>query len=149
MPRNGQHLELRQALTEDDEHARGDLAGRLAGIAQEFRRLGLDVELVTAELDTVLPAPVNQALIRATREALTNVRSHAGVDRAIVRAASALGGVQIVIRDHGCGFDMRAPAIGYGLEHSIRRRLEQVGASAQIWSAPGRGTRVRLQWRPQ
>ena len=55
--------------------------------------------------------------------------------------------VQIEVRDQGRGF---VPAIteGRGLSHSVVGRLEDVGGHAEIISAPGAGTRVRLTWSP-
>jgi signal transduction histidine kinase len=43
------------------------------------------------------------------------------------------------VRDDGCGFDVASGGRGYGLE-GMRTRLEQVGGSARVRSAPGAGT---------
>jgi signal transduction histidine kinase len=143
----GQASELRAALQQDDTRVEGDLLGELQVLAQGFCQRGLRVELVTAELDAEPPAPVTQALVGAAREALTNTAKHAGVAHAVVRASSSARGVEIVVRDQGRGFDPTVVTDGFGLDHSIRQRMSEVGGGAEIWSAPGRGTRIRVWWR--
>ena len=141
-----QQEELRELLAQDDERIRGDLASQLGVLVREFLVRGLNVELVAAELATDPPAPITAALVGAVREALANVRKHAGVDRAVVRVASSPERGELVVRDRGCGFDPSAWTAGYGLKNSIRQRVEAVGGRVQVWSAPGQGTRVRLWW---
>ncbi|MGH8896747.1 MAG: ATP-binding protein [Egibacteraceae bacterium] len=139
-----QERELRAALDQEDVYARSGLAGGLKVLATEFGEQRLRVELVTAELNTDPPTPITQALIGAVRESLTNVAKHAGVTHAAVRAASAADGVEIVVRDHGRGFDLNAATDGFGITHSIKQRMTEVGGHAEVWSAPGQGTCIRL-----
>jgi signal transduction histidine kinase len=113
---------------------------------QEFRVGGLQVELVVAELAGDPPAPVTEALLGAAREALTNVRKHATVGQAVLRAAGTDEAVEVVVRDQGGGFDPGLAGGGYGLANSVTARVCEAGGDAAIWSAPGRGTRVRLWW---
>ncbi|MGH8896751.1 MAG: sensor histidine kinase [Egibacteraceae bacterium] len=141
--------DLRATLDQEDARARGGLAEQLEMLATEFRGLGLRVELVTAELDVDPPAPVTQALVGAAREALANVTKHAAVPHAVVRAANSAEGVEVVVRDQGLGFESTALTTGQESSHSIRQRMAAVGGDAEVWSAPGRGTRVRLRWRPR
>ncbi|MGH8896749.1 MAG: sensor histidine kinase [Egibacteraceae bacterium] len=135
---------LRAALDQANVHARSGLAGGLEALATEFQGRGLRVELVTAEFNADPSTPVTQALVGAAREALTNVTKHADVTRAVVRAASSAKGIEVEVHDHGRGFDLNAATNGFGLTNSIRQRMAAVGGSAQVWSAPDRGTRVRL-----
>lgn len=90
---------------------------------------------------------VRAALSAATREALRNAALHSGVEVATVDLSVRNLAVQIEVRDQGRGF---VPAIteGRGLSHSVVGRLEDVGGHAEIISAPGAGTRVRLTWSP-
>jgi signal transduction histidine kinase len=55
--------------------------------------------------------------------------------------------VQITVRDHGVGFDVRQTGPGFGLRQSVIARLEEVDGTVSVWSEPGRGTRVTL-WAP-
>ncbi|MGH8896750.1 MAG: sensor histidine kinase [Egibacteraceae bacterium] len=138
--------DLRTELDQADARARGGLAGGLEALATEFRGMGLRVELLTAELDSDPPAPVTEALVRAAREALTNVTKHAGVAHVVVRAANSADWVEVTVRDQGRGFDPQALTSGYGLAHAVRQRMVDVGGEAEVWSAQGRGVRVRLRW---
>jgi signal transduction histidine kinase len=54
--------------------------------------------------------------------------------------------VSLWIRDRGAGFDPDGVAPDRrGLADSIRGRMERVGGSATIVSAPGEGTEVELR----
>src|SRR6266498_4036330 len=142
-----QATELRAVLREDTAR-QGGLTGGLHALTEEFLRRGLHTELVTGGLDRDPPTAVAAALIGATREALTNVAKHAGTGRAVVRAVSRPDGVEVIVRDHGRGFDLETEHHGFGVERSITSRMHEVGGRAELWSAPGRGTRVTL-WGPR
>jgi signal transduction histidine kinase len=141
-----QAQELRAVLSEDRAAATGGLDVRLRALAGRFQRHGLAIDLTSAMgsgLDP--PGEVLDAVEGAVREALTNVAKHAGVTRAAVQAATTGDGMEVTVCDHGRGFDPAAVTGGYGLAGSIRARMAQVGGTAEVWSAPGRGTRVRLR----
>jgi signal transduction histidine kinase len=53
----------------------------------------------------------------------------------------------VIARDHGTGFDADTVPAGFGITNSITARLVEVGGSAKIESAPGKGTRVTM-WVP-
>jgi hypothetical protein len=118
------------------------------------------VALLRADLDAVhlavdldgprelpLPFAVARAFADAAREALNNVRRHAGVDRAVVRLRHDSASVRLDVVDEGPGFPVEdVPATRRGLRHSVHGRMSRVGGSATIISAPGAGTVVRLEW---
>jgi signal transduction histidine kinase len=133
---------LKSALTADDTY-NGGLADDLQRLAREYHGQ-LQVDLVTSQLSVEPPADVEDALVGATREALLNVLKHAGVSHAVVHAADLQGGVEIVVRDHGSGFEIDAGLRGFGLKESIRQRMHEVGGEVEITSRTGKGTRVRL-----
>jgi signal transduction histidine kinase len=85
------------------------------------------------------------ALCGAVTEALTNVRKHAGVDRASVTVRSAPGEVVVTIIDHGVGFDVSTSNGGFGMGESISRRMHDAGGNAIVESTTGAGTRVTLR----
>jgi signal transduction histidine kinase len=142
-----QAQELREVLSENRAATGDALEVRLRSLAGNFQRHGLRVDLLTAlGSGPDPPAEVLDAVEGAVREALTNVAKHAGVTRATVQAAITGDGMEVTVRDHGGGFDPAAATDGgYGLAGSIRARMAQVGGTAEVWSAPGRGTRVRLR----
>jgi two-component system nitrate/nitrite sensor histidine kinase NarX len=86
-------------------------------------------------------------VIRVIQEALTNVRKHARAGSARIRVASGEPGgmLTIVIEDDGRGFDPGGTAVhrdgGFGVQ-TMRERIELVGGTLRVDSAPGRGTRV-------
>lgn len=134
---------LRGALRGQAVDGSEDLLGALAALTEEFAETGLRIELTTIDLDAEPSPETVAALAWATREALTNVRRHSGVDRAVVSVGGAERGVEIVVRDHGRGFEPDGQ-MGFGMTNSILRRLSEVGGRAEVWSMPGRGTRVRM-----
>ncbi len=117
------------------------LACGLQSVKDEFRGLGVRVELVMAELAAEPPTLVTNALLGATRDALRNIRRHSNSVHAVVRAADVENGVEVVIRDQGTGFDT-----GSQESSRIERWLDSVGGRATIRSASGMGTRVELRW---
>lgn len=83
-------------------------------------------------------------IIRVIQEALTNVRKHSGAGQATVHIGELDGTVTIVVEDDGRGFDLADALLGrdgFGL-HTMRERMELIGGTLAIDSAPGRGTRV-------
>jgi len=127
--------------------APGGVVARLAMLAEEFADRSLRVQLVTDDLETEPPGRVADALCEATREALTNVLKHAGVDGTIVRVTDDEGSWRVTVRDRGVGFDPEKERRGFGLDHSITERLAEVGGFSRVSSSPGQGTKVEM-WVP-
>jgi signal transduction histidine kinase len=141
-----QAQELREVLSEDRAAAADAIEVRLRALAGQFQRHGLDVDLlIPMGSGPDPPGEVLDAVEGAVRESLTNVAKHAGVTRVAVQAATTGDGIEVTVHDHGRGFDPAAVTGGYGLAGSIRARMAQVGGTAEVWSAPKRGTRVRLR----
>jgi signal transduction histidine kinase len=136
---------LRRALRgiEDDDR---DFAGAMQQLAEEMAQLGLRVEVALAEGLVVSPQ-ATAVLCDTAREALVNVAKHAGVRQAVLRATSNGQGVELVVRDHGAGFDPALHPAGFGLAQSVIGRAAESGGHAEIWSAPEKGTRVTV-WVP-
>ncbi len=106
---------------------------------------GLTVEFAGSRC--TVPAPVSAAFLGAATQALQNVARHAGVAGASVQLWQADGMVLVDIVDRGRGFDPAAvPAYRYGLRESTIGRMRAVGGQVRVWSAAGRGTRIRLIW---
>jgi signal transduction histidine kinase len=85
------------------------------------------------------------ALVAAAREALVNAARHAGVDTVSLYAEVEEDELSVFVRDRGAGFDMDQIADSrHGVRGSIIGRMGRHGGSAEIKSAPGDGTEVRL-----
>ncbi|MFI1733250.1 sensor histidine kinase [Streptomyces acidicola] len=139
----------------DGQDGTTHLVHGLSSLAEDMARVGLAVELNTAQLRSAgrregagpaVPAPVAEALVDATREALANVLRHAGTERAVVRAELSGNAVLVSVLDNGSGFDPSAvPGGGLGLRSSVRDRVTGVGGRVQVESAPGAGTYVEMR----
>jgi signal transduction histidine kinase len=99
----------------------------------------------------LLPAPAARAVGSAAQAALDNVRRHAGDDaHAWVLVEDDGSSVRVSVRDDGLGFEdgrlTAAAAKGrLGVSQSIVGRIREVGGTASVTSAPGKGTEVDLR----
>jgi signal transduction histidine kinase len=142
-----QERELRTWLAGDDG-ARPDerLADALRGAAAEVEEAhGAIVEAVVvgdAQLD-----PRYDALVAATREALTNAAKFAAAGGPVrLYAEISGGGAGVWVDDRGPGFDpARVPADRRGVRESIIGRMERHGGSAEVRRGPDGGTEVELR----
>ncbi|MEG3636082.1 sensor histidine kinase [Micromonospora palythoicola] len=92
-------------------------------------------------------APVAEAVAESAHAALANVVNHALGARATLRLRRFADTVTVEVSDDGPGFDPgTVPAHRYGLRESVRGRMATIGGHADVDSAPGRGTRIRLEW---
>jgi signal transduction histidine kinase len=100
--------------------------------------------------DLDVPAAAAEALSGAVGEALRNAAVYAGVrDVTVTARGSGPGGVEVTVHDDGAGFDpAQVGPASTGLRNSIRRRLQDVGGTAEVISSPGEGTTVVLTWKP-
>ena len=113
-----------------------------------LRSATIDV-VVERDGDGEYPADAAAALGAATAEAARNSLRHAGDDaRRSVDITLLPAAIIVVILDDGIGFDpARVPPDRLGVTAAIRQQMATVpGGSAEVTSAPGRGTRVTLRW---
>ncbi|GIJ80694.1 Signal transduction histidine kinase [Micromonospora phaseoli] len=103
---------------------------------------------VTADLPPCsVPAPVAEAVAESTHAALSNVARHAPGARSTLRLRRFAGSVTVEVTDDGPGFDpATVPAHRYGLRESVGGRMAAIGGRVDIDTAPGHGTRIRLEW---
>jgi PAS domain S-box-containing protein len=103
------------------------------------QRYGLGVELVSEGEMSDVDEPARVVFFRALHELLINVAKHAGTERARVEMGRRGDTLLLTVEDDGAGFDPDAPLVRFGLVN-LRARIEQLGGSLAIESAPGRGT---------
>ncbi|WP_203709546.1 ATP-binding protein [Actinoplanes digitatis] len=85
------------------------------------------------------------ALIAAAREALVNAARHSGVETVSLYAEVEAEELSVFVRDRGAGFDLAGVEdTRHGVRGSIVGRMRRHGGRAEIRSAPGDGTEVRL-----
>jgi len=87
-------------------------------------------------------------LYRVAQEALTNVARHANASQVEVCIESLNGGIRMEIRDNGQGFEVNGNSSAR--KHNrlgllgMRERVEMLGGSFGVDSAPGHATTVRV-----
>jgi len=90
------------------------------------------------------------ALFRIAQEVLTNVVRHAGASAVLIQGGLSPSGIWLEIEDDGRGFVPGSVTTdaetlrGVGLL-GMRERVELIGGTLDIDSAPGAGTRIRVE----
>jgi signal transduction histidine kinase len=131
------------ALGHTGDEPLGFMLHRTARELAERYAVSLEVDLddsITASQDQ------RHALMRITREAVSNAVRHGGARKVSVRLGTEGGGRQLTIQDDGHGFDVdAAPNGGYGLI-SMRERARALPGTFAIDAGVGRGSRVMVTW---
>ena len=123
--------------------------GALETLALRVERNGIEVDLNVELAHGQGRAPtrhteeVEAAIYRIVQEALTNAAKHGGATKARVEVTEDESTVHIVVSDDGAGFDPGAATAGFGLL-GMRERVELLGGTIEIESAPGSGTTVNV-----
>ena len=88
-------------------------------------------------------------LFRVAQEALTNVARHAHARRVEVNITKIADGVAMHIKDDGRSFQVDRVLGGTGSKRlgllGMRERVEMVGGTFSVSSAPGKGTRIEVE----
>jgi signal transduction histidine kinase len=117
-------------------------------VSRVGERSGLTIQ-VEADKHARLPILQEREMWRVAQEALANVERHA--EATAVRIVWRCDGERALIdvTDNGVGFEAgRAGRLdSYGVL-GMRERASSIGATLEILSAPGRGTRVRCSLNP-
>jgi ligand-binding sensor domain-containing protein/signal transduction histidine kinase len=93
-----------------------------------------------------LPSEVRHGLFLVFKEALNNSLKHARASEVRIRVSQNDARVELTISDDGRGFELEkagAAARGNGL-NNMRQRVESLGGSLGIASAPGKGTTLTV-----
>lgn len=120
------------------------LSAAVASCVEGFsRRLSIPVNL-ESKLERRYSLLVETLFYRLVQEGLTNIIRHARATRVTIRLCGDEHTVSCSVEDDGEGFDPESLAgrtAGLGLR-LMQDRLEAVGGSLAIISAPGRGTKL-------
>ena len=125
------------------------LPAALQWLAEDMVKHGLNVELRLSPGSLSLRDDQHVLLYQSIRELLINIVKHAKTSQASLSLSiEGMNQLHMVIADHGSGFDVESlaarPAGGHFGLFSIRERMEAMGGSFQLDSAPGQGTTVTL-----
>lgn len=134
------------------------------GLGAALRALATDWSAqhgVTAHLESVpdghlrsLPDEVAVNLYRVVQEALANVARHAHASEVNICLLEQDGSLVLTIQDDGCGFSVLPPVHDlanrghFGLA-GMKERIDLIGGSWILESVPGKGTIVRVAWKPE
>jgi signal transduction histidine kinase len=107
-------------------------------------------KLPIVNVSTGLPHRLDQkmetVLFRVAQEALINVAKHASATKVSVELTEKDGAVTLAISDDGIGFISATTPSGHiGLD-AMRERVESVGGSLTVDSAPGAGTSIAVRF---
>lgn len=114
----------------------------LAGRAEDSTGISVRVEHDVA--DAEVPLPIGSVLYRVAQEALRNALTHSGATEIVLRVEADDRVATIEVADNGHGFDTSAADRrrgGMGL-FTMRERAALVDGTVEVYSVPGRGTRV-------
>lgn len=129
------------------------------GQAGQDSSFSVGIERIQGEVESLHGVPVEavvvgdcglddglEAMLAATREALTNAAKWSGAPILSVYAEIAGDSVSVFVRDRGLGFDpARVADDRKGITESIHGRMARHGGTASIRTAPGEGTEVALR----
>jgi signal transduction histidine kinase len=138
---------LQSALDDLRDLARGIYPPLLAdkGLAVALEAQGRKAVVpTTIEPDGIgrYPREVEAAVYFCALEAMQNVAKYAAAASTVVRLAELDGRLVFEIRDDGRGFDTDATTYGSGVQ-GMADRLDAIGGTLAVTSAPGEGTLVR------
>ena len=144
-----QERELRALILRDPEEA----PAGATSLREALEAAASDVPGVTPVVSAVgamwVPSALADALTGAAREALVNAAKHADARRTTVFAAIEDGHVVVAVRDDGRGFDYDEPRLRAlrraGMLRSMKGRIEDLGGTMRVDTAPGRGTEVEFR----
>ncbi len=133
-----------------------DAQGLIPSIEECVRRtqeeMGIPVYFQNEWPDTDFSAEVELNVLRIVQESLANIRKHSQAEVVRVHLSCRGGLYGVLIEDDGIGFDEtrvvsdRGHHLGLDI---LRDRAREIGASIEIESEPGDGTRVNLQVRAE
>lgn len=108
----------------------------------------IQVSFEQTGLERRFPPSVETAAYRIIQEGLTNVARHAGVTAASVRLWATPDTLNVLIEDHGAGFDPQSALRAHnssGLT-GMQERAALLGGQCRVESGPGQGTSVVAQF---
>ena len=125
----------------------GDLASSLRDFAGRFSsESSVPIALKVSGESPRLDGRAERNLLLVAREAIRNALTHGSPGRIDLNLRFEPAEVRLEISDDGIGFDPTPQHHEghYGIV-GMRERVEQLGGSLEIQSAPGRGTSLRAR----
>ncbi|UPG64986.1 sensor histidine kinase [Metabacillus endolithicus] len=98
----------------------------------------------TYKLQRRLDSEVETSIYRIVQEAMTNARKYAKTNEISLSIIEGENELDIVIDDHGVGFDPKAKRNGVGL-FSMEERARSIEADFQVHSQINEGTTIKVK----
>jgi signal transduction histidine kinase len=114
---------------------------------RQLKPRGVTVTCEFSDTERRLPPLMETALFRAVQEAVSNIAKHANAEHVLIQCGVEGDVLTIEIEDDGNGFEVAAvrrptdEGHGWGLL-GITERVEALGGSVVIDTAPGQGARI-------
>jgi NarL family two-component system sensor histidine kinase LiaS len=127
-------------------HLEGNrLAQAIPELVEEMKaKVPVDIA-IDMEEDLPLNKGVENHLFRIVQEALSNTLRHAKATKMDIVLQRRGDTVRLGIKDNGIGFDtLVKKQASYGMTN-MEERVNELGGSLNIASAPGKGTRIEIR----
>jgi len=117
---------------------------------RQLEPLGVGITFEGKEERERLPAPIETAIFRVMQEAINNIAKHAQAENVVISYSQRDQMVSIEIEDDGKGFDVEElksstdKKRGLGLL-GMKERINQLGGSFTLETAPAMGTRITIE----
>jgi signal transduction histidine kinase len=95
-----------------------------------------------------LPPDTELGIYRIVQEALTNIGKYAQPSEISVELRQTAAIILLNIQDNGCGFDLATLKPGQHGLAGMRFRVESLGGTMNLISAPGAGTKIAVRLPP-
>ena len=117
---------------------------------RQGQRTGIKIKFVAEIGDERLPMQIETTCFRVIQEALTNVVRHAQASRVRVELGQEGNVVDLLMRDDGVGFDVKAAMEDASKGQSLgilglQERIYMIGGRVQFESVLNHGTEIRAQ----
>ncbi|MFC4597148.1 histidine kinase [Cohnella hongkongensis] len=121
------------------------LAQAIPELVEEMKaKVPVDIS-IDIEQDLPLNKGVENHLFRIVQEALSNTLRHSKATKMDIVLQRREEAVRLGIRDNGIGFDTQVKKqASYGMTN-MEERVNELGGSLNITSAPGKGTRIEIR----
>ena len=120
------------------------LVAALEALKRELSRSELTVSFTHADVPANLPHDLTLSVFRIVQEALQNALKYSRARSVNVHLRGGPDTLALTVSDDGVGFDVEA-AWGKGLGLiSISERIEAIGGTLDMQSAPGAGTTLTI-----
>lgn len=124
-----------------------DLSHRMRRFASDTlgaRAIAFEMRLPADSADARLEGNLRREVFLIFKEAVNNIVRHSGCARVEIDLRLHQGLLGLELRDDGSGFEPGGDDDGHGLK-SMRSRAQELGGTFELMSAPGSGTRIRME----